>query len=200
MLFFSFWLTGQIVGHFKGFAGAIRCISCLSKQKIVASCGLDKFLRIHDIHSRRMVHKVYECLMVTDHSLQRDFHNAQLWLAHFEPVSSSAVFLTHFLYGPQHSLLLSCVSVLGIALREFRIDVNLECKRQFDGEVTKDNDFVLFCCCFFFIGQVYLKSVLNCVLFASKELEKVCCLKNNHKIVVQNFPLVHVELGIIINL
>ena len=59
---FSFWLTGQIVGHFKGFAGAIRCISCLSKQKIVASCGLDKFLRIHDIHSRRMVHKVYVSL------------------------------------------------------------------------------------------------------------------------------------------
>lgn len=68
---------GQIVGHFKGFAGAIRCISCLSKQKIVASCGLDKFLRIHDIHSRRMVHKVYlksvlNCVLFASKELEKN--------------------------------------------------------------------------------------------------------------------------------
>lgn len=68
---------GQIVGHFKGFAGAIRCISCLTKQKIVASCGLDKFLRIHDIHSRRMVHKVYlksvlNCVLFASKELEKN--------------------------------------------------------------------------------------------------------------------------------
>ena len=52
------FLSGQLQGHYKGFAGGIRCISCLSKQQMVASCGLDKFLRIHHLHSRKLLHKV----------------------------------------------------------------------------------------------------------------------------------------------
>ena len=59
-------LPGQLQGHYKGFAGGIRCISCLDKQEMVASCGLDKFLRVHHLHNRKLLYKVgtlwAECL------------------------------------------------------------------------------------------------------------------------------------------
>ena len=51
-------LPGQLQGHYKGFAGGIRCISCLDKQEMVASCGLDKFLRVHHLHNRKLLYKV----------------------------------------------------------------------------------------------------------------------------------------------
>lgn len=54
----NLFIPGQLKGHFKGFAGGIRCISCLDKQQMVVSCGLDKFLRVHHLHNRKLLHKV----------------------------------------------------------------------------------------------------------------------------------------------
>ncbi|KAL9953271.1 hypothetical protein ACROYT_G040664 [Oculina patagonica] len=67
---------GQLQGHYKGFAGGIRCISCLDKQQMVASCGLDKFLRIHHLHNRKLLNKVYlksalNCLLFSAKEIEK---------------------------------------------------------------------------------------------------------------------------------
>ncbi|CAH3150137.1 unnamed protein product [Porites lobata] len=74
---------GQLQGHYKGFAGGIRCISCLSKQQMVASCGLDKFLRIHHLHSRKLLHKVYlksslNCLLLSAGEIEKNLRGAEV--------------------------------------------------------------------------------------------------------------------------
>ncbi|CAH1262264.1 WD repeat-containing protein 74-like [Branchiostoma lanceolatum] len=50
---------GKVQKAFKGFAGAIRSLQCHPTLPMVASCGLDRFLRIHDINTKEMLHKVY---------------------------------------------------------------------------------------------------------------------------------------------
>ncbi|XP_060066310.1 WD repeat-containing protein 74-like [Ylistrum balloti] len=50
---------GAMVQQYKGFAGGIRCIQCHESQPLVASCGLDRFLRVHDLETRELLHKVY---------------------------------------------------------------------------------------------------------------------------------------------
>ncbi|XP_019627588.1 PREDICTED: WD repeat-containing protein 74-like [Branchiostoma belcheri] len=50
---------GKVQKAFKGFAGAIRCLQCHPSLPLVASCGLDRFLRIHDINTKETLHKVY---------------------------------------------------------------------------------------------------------------------------------------------
>ncbi|RMX58556.1 hypothetical protein pdam_00020103 [Pocillopora damicornis] len=67
---------GQLKGHFKGFAGGIRCISCLDKQQMVVSCGLDKFLRVHHLHKRKLLHKIYlksvlNCLLISAKEIEK---------------------------------------------------------------------------------------------------------------------------------
>lgn len=62
--------TGKLVHNFKGFAGSIRSIQCHSSQPVVASCGLDRFFRVHDINSRELIHKKYlksrlNCMIMT---------------------------------------------------------------------------------------------------------------------------------------
>ena len=49
---------GHQVHSFKGIAGSIRDIKCHSSQDAVASCGLDRFLRIHNITDKNLVSKV----------------------------------------------------------------------------------------------------------------------------------------------
>ncbi|KAL4222572.1 WD repeat-containing protein 74 [Mactra antiquata] len=61
---------GQCVHRFKGFAGSIRSIQCHQSLPIVASCGLDRFFRLHDINSKQLLHKVYlksrlNCLLMS---------------------------------------------------------------------------------------------------------------------------------------
>ncbi|XP_043931679.1 WD repeat-containing protein 74 [Protopterus annectens] len=61
---------GKLVKCFKGFAGSIRSIQCHSSLPLVASCGLDRFLRIHNIDDKSLQHKVYlksrlNCLLFT---------------------------------------------------------------------------------------------------------------------------------------
>ncbi|ESO07625.1 hypothetical protein HELRODRAFT_170170 [Helobdella robusta] len=48
---------GHLVHKFKGANGAIKQVLCSPQQNIVASCGLDRFLRIHDIQSKVLLHK-----------------------------------------------------------------------------------------------------------------------------------------------
>ena len=47
-----------MVQCYKDFAGSIRCIECHPTMPLVASCGLDRFLRIHDLQSKHLLHKV----------------------------------------------------------------------------------------------------------------------------------------------
>lgn len=52
-----------LVHVFKGFAGSIRSVKCHPTLPLVASCGLDRFLRIHDLNRHKLLKKVsYEVL------------------------------------------------------------------------------------------------------------------------------------------
>ncbi|ELT93981.1 hypothetical protein CAPTEDRAFT_221486 [Capitella teleta] len=62
---------GVLVQAYKSFAGSVRCIQCHSSQPVVASCGLDRFLRIHRLNSKEPDHKIYlksrlNCLLFSD--------------------------------------------------------------------------------------------------------------------------------------
>ncbi|XP_071041287.1 WD repeat-containing protein 74 isoform X2 [Parasteatoda tepidariorum] len=48
-----------LVHVFKGFAGSIRCVQCHPTQPLVASCGLDRFLRIHELNQHKLLKKIY---------------------------------------------------------------------------------------------------------------------------------------------
>ena len=50
---------GKVVHLYKGFAGGIRSVQCHAAKPVVASCGLDRFLRVHDIESKALLFKVY---------------------------------------------------------------------------------------------------------------------------------------------
>lgn len=48
----------KCLGKLRGGAGSIRCIQCHPTKPLVASCGLDRYVRIHDTNSRALLHKV----------------------------------------------------------------------------------------------------------------------------------------------
>ncbi|KAM4565586.1 WD repeat-containing protein 74 isoform 2-T2 [Odontesthes bonariensis] len=50
---------GLVRGVLKGLAGGVRGLQCHPSLPLVASCGLDRFLRIHGLEDRRLQHKVY---------------------------------------------------------------------------------------------------------------------------------------------
>ncbi|XP_060711566.1 WD repeat-containing protein 74 [Hemiscyllium ocellatum] len=50
---------GRLLKCLKGQAGSIRGIQTHCSLPLVASCGLDRFLRIHDLGSKELLHKVY---------------------------------------------------------------------------------------------------------------------------------------------
>uniref|UniRef100_V9KY75 WD repeat-containing protein 74 n=1 Tax=Callorhinchus milii TaxID=7868 RepID=V9KY75_CALMI len=61
---------GRLVKCLKGQAGTIRSIQCHPTLPLVASCGLDRFLRVHDLNDKKLLHKVYlksrlNCLVFT---------------------------------------------------------------------------------------------------------------------------------------
>ncbi|XP_041851140.1 WD repeat-containing protein 74 [Melanotaenia boesemani] len=61
---------GLVRGALKGLSGGVRCLQCHPTQPLVASCGLDRFLRIHSLEDRSLLHKVYlksrlNCLLMT---------------------------------------------------------------------------------------------------------------------------------------
>jgi len=69
--------TGRQVGGFKGVCGSIRDIVCHVTQPYVIICGLDRFVRVYDLKSRRLEKKVYmksnlNCVSVTSDELELD--------------------------------------------------------------------------------------------------------------------------------
>ncbi|XP_013382199.1 WD repeat-containing protein 74 [Lingula anatina] len=71
---------GRMVQCYKGFAGGIRCIQCHPTLPLVASCGLDRHLRIHDTNTKELLHKVYlksrlNCLLLRTEWTQEDEKN-----------------------------------------------------------------------------------------------------------------------------
>ncbi|XP_031695449.1 WD repeat-containing protein 74 [Anarrhichthys ocellatus] len=50
---------GVVRGCLKGLAGGVRSLQCHPSRPEVASCGLDRFLRIHGLEDRKLQHKVY---------------------------------------------------------------------------------------------------------------------------------------------
>lgn len=66
---------GVVRGCLKGLAGGVRGLQCHPSQPMVASCGLDRFLRIHSLVDRKLQHKVYlksrlNCLLLVSRDLQ----------------------------------------------------------------------------------------------------------------------------------
>lgn len=66
---------GLVRGCLKGLAGGVRALQCHPSQPVVASCGLDRFLRIHSLEDRKLQHKVYlksrlNCLLLTSRDLE----------------------------------------------------------------------------------------------------------------------------------
>ncbi|XP_062454850.1 WD repeat-containing protein 74 isoform X2 [Rhea pennata] len=63
---------GQLLRCLKGVAGGVRGLQCHPSRPLVASCGLDRFLRIHQLRDKRPQHKVYlksrlNCLLLSSH-------------------------------------------------------------------------------------------------------------------------------------
>ncbi|XP_061682579.1 WD repeat-containing protein 74 [Syngnathoides biaculeatus] len=66
---------GLVRGCLKGLSGGVRSLQCHATQPVVASCGLDRFLRIHSLEDRRVQHKVYlksrlNCLLLASRHLE----------------------------------------------------------------------------------------------------------------------------------
>ncbi|MEQ2275117.1 WD repeat-containing protein 74, partial [Xenotaenia resolanae] len=66
---------GLVRGCLKGLSGGVRALQCHASQPLVASCGLDRFLRIHSLKDRKLQHKVYlksrlNCLLLASRELQ----------------------------------------------------------------------------------------------------------------------------------
>uniref|UniRef100_A0A1I7ZDA8 WD_REPEATS_REGION domain-containing protein n=1 Tax=Steinernema glaseri TaxID=37863 RepID=A0A1I7ZDA8_9BILA len=48
-----------LLGKYRGFAGSIRCIDAHPTAPYAVSCGIDRFVILHDIETRKIVKKVY---------------------------------------------------------------------------------------------------------------------------------------------
>lgn len=63
-------MAGRQVGGFKGSAGSVRAVCAHSSQPLIASAGLDRFLRVYNVNTRKCVKKIYmksamNCLLMT---------------------------------------------------------------------------------------------------------------------------------------
>ncbi|XP_004713548.1 WD repeat-containing protein 74 isoform X2 [Echinops telfairi] len=62
---------GRLLGCLKGLAGGVRAVQCHPSKPLLASCGLDRVLRVHRIRNPRgLEHKVYlksrlNCLLLS---------------------------------------------------------------------------------------------------------------------------------------
>lgn len=69
--------AGQVGRIYKGFAGSIRDMQCHPTLPLVASCGLDRFLRVHDIQDGSIRSKIYlksklNCLLFSSRDFTQD--------------------------------------------------------------------------------------------------------------------------------
>ena len=61
----------QTVQLYKGFSGGITDIQCHSSEPVVVSCGIDRYIRVHDIESKALLVRFYlksrlNCLLLSD--------------------------------------------------------------------------------------------------------------------------------------
>lgn len=49
----------SVVKSYKGSVGSIRSIACTPNEPFVVSVGLDRFIKVHNIHTAELLHKVY---------------------------------------------------------------------------------------------------------------------------------------------
>lgn len=66
---------GLVRGCLKGLAGGVRELQCHPSLPLVASCGLDRFLRLHSLEDRSLQHKVYlksrlNCVLLSSQDLE----------------------------------------------------------------------------------------------------------------------------------
>ncbi|CAN9510862.1 unnamed protein product [Ophioblennius macclurei] len=66
---------GRVRGALKGPAGGVRALQCHASAPLVASCGLDRFLRVHRLDQRAPLHQVYlksrlNCLLLSARPLE----------------------------------------------------------------------------------------------------------------------------------
>ncbi|KAJ8276576.1 hypothetical protein COCON_G00083280 [Conger conger] len=66
---------GLVRGCLKGLAGTVRGLQCHPSLPLVASCGLDRFLRVHSLEDRSLQHKVYlksrlNCVLLSNRDLE----------------------------------------------------------------------------------------------------------------------------------
>ncbi|KAM9733309.1 LOW QUALITY PROTEIN: WD repeat-containing protein 74 [Menidia menidia] len=66
---------GRVCGVLKGMAGGVRGLESHAHQPIMASCGLDRVLRIHSLENRQLMHRVYlksrlNCLLLASRPLE----------------------------------------------------------------------------------------------------------------------------------
>ncbi|XP_051971421.1 WD repeat-containing protein 74-like [Xyrauchen texanus] len=66
---------GLVRGCLKGLAGAVRGLQCHPSLPLVASCGLDRFLRVHSLEDHSLQHKVYlksrlNCVLLSSRELE----------------------------------------------------------------------------------------------------------------------------------
>lgn len=66
---------GLVRGCLKGLAGSVRGLQCHPSLPLVASCGLDRFLRVHSLEDRSLQHKVYlksrlNCVLLSSRELE----------------------------------------------------------------------------------------------------------------------------------
>lgn len=57
--------AGRFAGAIKGIAGSVRSLALHPDRPVIASVGLDRFLRLHDTGSRRSLGKVYLKTLLT---------------------------------------------------------------------------------------------------------------------------------------
>ncbi|KAK1800617.1 hypothetical protein P4O66_005827, partial [Electrophorus voltai] len=66
---------GLVRGCIKGLAGGVRGLQCHPSLPVLASCGLDRFLRVHSLKDRTLQHKVYmksrlNCVLLSSRDLE----------------------------------------------------------------------------------------------------------------------------------
>lgn len=49
---------GKVLHSYKGAVGSIRQIACTGEKPYIASVGLDRYLRIHHLETRKLLHQV----------------------------------------------------------------------------------------------------------------------------------------------
>ncbi|KAM6970381.1 WD repeat-containing protein 74 [Aplochiton taeniatus] len=66
---------GLVRGCLKGLAGGVRGMQCHPSLPLVASCGLDRFMRVHSLEDRSLQYKVYlksrlNCVLLSSRDLE----------------------------------------------------------------------------------------------------------------------------------